>query len=131
MKVNGQLAPCVHNFSYSFIPIFMKLYRCLDHALKMCVWFGYNPQINFETFFRNLNLVLFQTFYNESEWTVGTLCAQLLLQFYSDSFKLYRCPDHALKLCVWFGYNPQINFEIFCSQFELSRFSDIFTVKVN
>ena len=46
MKVNGQLAPCVRNFfSYSFISIHMKLYRCLDHALKMCVWFGYNPQL--------------------------------------------------------------------------------------
>ena len=33
-----------------FIPILLKLYRRLDHALKMCIWFGYNPQINFDTF---------------------------------------------------------------------------------
>ena len=31
----------------SGIPILLKLYRCLHHALKMCMWFGYNPQINF------------------------------------------------------------------------------------
>ena len=39
----------------SGIPILLKLYRCCDHALKMCMWFGYNPQINFYHFFRNLN----------------------------------------------------------------------------
>ena len=33
-------------------------------------------------------------------------------QFYSDSFQtvqMYRCPDHELKICMWFEYNPQIN----------------------
>ena len=29
----------------------------------------------------------FGYFDNESEWTVGTSCAQLLLQFYSDYFE--------------------------------------------
>ena len=42
-----EYVPCVRNSSYSFIPILLKLYRCLHHALKMCMWFGYNPQINF------------------------------------------------------------------------------------
>ena len=32
MKVYG------HSF-YSFIPILLKLYRCLDRALKICMWF--------------------------------------------------------------------------------------------
>ena len=31
----------------SGIPILLRLYRCLDLALKMCMYFGYNPQINF------------------------------------------------------------------------------------
>ena len=62
MKVNGQWVPCVHNSSNSFIPILLKLYRCIDHALKMCMWFGYNRQINFDTFFRNLNFVVFRAF---------------------------------------------------------------------
>ena len=47
MKVNRQRVPCVHNSSYSFIPIILKLYRCLHHTLKMCMCFGYNPQVNF------------------------------------------------------------------------------------
>ena len=48
----------MRNSSYSFIPILLKL-RCCDHALKICMWFGYNPQINFCHFFRNLNLAIF------------------------------------------------------------------------
>ena len=51
------------------------------------MWFGYNPQIKFFHFFRNLNLAIFRHFHNESEWAVGTLCAQLLLQFHANSFK--------------------------------------------
>ena len=77
----------MRNSSYSFILILLKLYRCCDHALKICMWFGYNPQINFCHFFRNLNLAIFGHFDNESEWAVGTLCAQLLLQFHANSFK--------------------------------------------
>ena len=46
MKVNGQCVPCVQ-----------------QHDLKLYVWFGYNPQNNFVTFFTvNLNLVVFQAF---------------------------------------------------------------------
>ena len=41
----------------------------------------------FVTFYRNLNLVTFRRFYYQSEKIVGTLCAQLLLQFYIDSFE--------------------------------------------
>ena len=47
MKVNGQWVPRGRNSSYSFILILLKLYRCYDHALKICMWFGYNPQTNF------------------------------------------------------------------------------------
>ena len=39
-------------------------------------------------------------------------------------------PTH-LKLCIWFEYNPPINFCYFVSQFELSPFSDMLTMKVN
>ena len=81
----------MRNSSFSFIPILLKLYRCCDHALKICMWFGYNPQINFCHFFRNLNLaIFFRHFHNESEWAVGSLCAQLLLQFHANSFKTLR-----------------------------------------
>ena len=43
--------PCVCNCSYSFVPILLKLFRCLDHAFKMYIFDGYNPQINFDVFF--------------------------------------------------------------------------------
>ena len=52
----------------------------------------------------------FKHFYNENEWSLRTLCAQLLLQFYSDSFETGRMSWPCLEVCMWFEYNPQINF---------------------
>ena len=40
----------MRNSSYSFTPILFKLYRCFGNGLKMCICFGYNPQIFFATF---------------------------------------------------------------------------------
>ena len=72
MKVNGKWVPCVHNSSYSLIQILSKLYRHCDRALKICMWLGYTPQINFCHFLSNLNLVIFRTFsHPESELPVG------------------------------------------------------------
>ena len=85
MKVNGQWIPCVRNSSYSFMPIHLKLYMCYGHGLKISMWFGYNTWIFFVIFFHNLNLVIF--FGHFSEWIEGTLCAHLLLQFYTDTFE--------------------------------------------
>ena len=87
MKVNGQWVPCVRNSSDSFMPIHLKLYMCYGHGLKICMWFGYNSWIIFFFifFFHNLNLVIF--FGHFSEWIEGTLCAQLLLQFNTDTFE--------------------------------------------
>ena len=131
MKVNRQRVPYVRNSSYSFIPIILKLYRCLHHTLKMCMWFGYNPQIIFWHLFCKLNLVVFRYLDNESEWTVGALCAQLLLQFLIQILLiLYRCLDDALKICMCFDIILRLIFDTF-SQFELSRFSGIYTMKVN
>ena len=59
--------PCVRNSSYSFMPILSKLYICFCHGLKICMWFGYYPEIIFCHFFRNLNLVIFRRFYYQSE----------------------------------------------------------------
>ena len=42
------------------MPILLKLYRCFCHDLKICVWFGYYPEIIFCHFFCNLNLVIFK-----------------------------------------------------------------------
>ena len=61
------------NSSYNLIPILLKLCRQCDHALKICMWLGYTPQINFcHFFFHNLNLVIFWTFLHlESGLPVG------------------------------------------------------------
>ena len=40
--------------------ILLKLYRCFCHDLKICMWFGYYPEIIFCHFFCNLNLVIFK-----------------------------------------------------------------------
>ena len=82
MKVNGQWVPCVRNSSYSFMPIHLKLYMCYGHGLKICMCFGYN---SFLSFFLQFELSHF--FGHFSEWIEGTLCAQLLLQFYTDTFE--------------------------------------------
>ena len=74
------------------MPILLKLYRCFCHDLKICMWFGYYPEIIFCHFFCNLNLVIFKCFYYQSEKIVGTLCAQL-----------HSCFGHGLKICMWFG----------------------------
>ena len=74
MKVNGQWVACIR----------------FSSVLKMCMWFGYNPQIKFAQSF-------FGYFDNESKLTVGTSCAQLL-QFYSDSFETIQIHDHALNM---------------------------------
>ena len=47
------------------------------------MWFGYNVQIIFCYFFRKLNLAIFKAL----SITMLTLWAQLLLQFYYDSFE--------------------------------------------
>ena len=59
----------MRNSSYNLILILFKLCRHCDHALKICMWLGYTPQI---IFFYNLNLVIFWTFLHlESDLPVG------------------------------------------------------------
>ena len=43
--------PCERNFSYNFIPIVLKLYRCFCQGWNICITFGYDLQINFYNFF--------------------------------------------------------------------------------
>ena len=42
------------------MPILLKVYRCFCDGLKMFMWFGYYPQINFCHIFSILNLVIFE-----------------------------------------------------------------------
>ena len=64
----------MRNSSYNLMPILLKLYGHCDHVLKICMWLGYTPQINFCHFYCNLNIVIFRTFSHlESEVPVGGL----------------------------------------------------------
>ena len=46
-NVNGRGIPCGPKSSYSFIQIRSKVHWCFVHGLKICMWIGYNPLINF------------------------------------------------------------------------------------
>ena len=72
------------NSSYNLIPILLKLCKHCDHALKICMWLGYTPQINFCPFFYNFNLVVFfLTFLHlENDLPVGDIV------FHKHIFKL-------------------------------------------
>ena len=41
------------------MPIFLKLCTCFRHGLEICIWFAYNPWINFCHFFYFVNFVIF------------------------------------------------------------------------
>ena len=86
----------------SFIQILLKLHWCFGHGLKICMWFGYNPQIIFCLFFRKLNLAILTGIIDNNvmdrEYLVGPTPPTVLYQFFRNF--------------MWFGYNPQINFTI-------------------
>ena len=111
MKVYRQWVPCEHNSSYNFIPIFLKLCTCFRHGLEMCMWFGYNPWTNFCHFFHFVNFVIF--------------CPQILWKCIDSGYHVRATPYttsclsllnfahlfvHGLKMCMWFGFNPAVNF---------------------
>ena len=57
----------------------LKLYRYLGHGLKMCILFGYNPQIIFCHFFQKMNIVIFAAKVNRIQ---GILCIKLFMIAY-------------------------------------------------
>ena len=103
--------PCERNSSYNFIPVFMKLCTCFCHGMEMCMWFGYNPWINFCHFFHFVNFVIFWPQilwkYIDSGYLVNATpytISRLSLCNFAHLF----C--HGLKMCMWFGFNPALNF---------------------
>ena len=137
----SQWVLCERNSSYNFIPIFMKLCRCFCHGLEMCTWFGYNPWINFCHFFHFVNFVIFwplilwksrDSGYLVSATPYTTSC--LSLCHFAHLF------FHGLKMCIWFEFNPAVNFCHFSILLPLSFFAgatstspkfDIFSVFEN
>ena len=104
------------------------------HGLEMCMWFGYNPWINFCHFFHLVNFVIFWP-QIRPDMTEKLLTGTLSLNttnLTSDSMKVYRlwvpckrnslynfmpifiqlctCFCHGLEMCMWFGFNPAVNF---------------------
>ena len=66
------------------MPIPLKLYRCLGHGLKMCILFGYNPQMSFDHFIYKMHQVICPTKVN--------MCYRYLVYaspptFHVDSFE--------------------------------------------
>ena len=109
-----QYEPCGRNSSYSFILILLKLYSSLDHALKICMRFGYNPQINFSHIFLQFELSHFSgilTMKVNGQWVPCVRNSSY--SFIPINLKFYICLDNALKICMWYGYSPQFNFYYF------------------
>ena len=84
------------------------------------------------TFFHKFNLAIFQAFL-QSKWIDSgyLVCATpptVLCRFFVGNFTDVFC--HGLKICMWFGYSPQI---ICCHFFPeaWNHFFSIFTIKVN
>ena len=102
VKMLWQWVPCERNSSYNFIPIFLKLCTCFRHGLDICMWFGYIPWINFCHFFHFVNFVIF--------WP------QILWKSRDSGYLVSATPHTILYrslwnfACIWFGYNPWINF---------------------
>ena len=89
-------------------PIVLKLCRCFSHGLKMCMWFGYNHKISFNRFF----LVVFQA-QTLSKCIGSGYLVSAIPSTVIGCLKLYTCFCHGLKMCMWVGYNPPINFITF------------------
>ena len=72
----------------SFIQILSKLHWCFGHGLKICMWFGYNPQIIFCYFLCKLNFVIFQALYikkcMDRGYLVGATPPTVLYRFFRN-----------------------------------------------
>ena len=102
----------------------MKLCTCFCHGLEICTCFGYNPWINFCHFFHFVN---FGHFWPQILWkcidsgylisaTPYTISCLSLCNFAHLFF-------HGLKMCMWFGFNPAVNFCHFSTLLTLSVFA--------
>ena len=106
-KVNGVKVFCVGNSSYNFMPIPLKLYRSLENGMHI-IWIkssGY-----FCYFFSQVKLIHFIAKQNGfNVFCVGSSS----YSFMPLPLKLYRCLGHGLKMCISFGYTPQVIFRLF------------------
>ena len=87
---------------WNFAHVFSMVWRCA-YGLDIILAFI------FVTFSTLRTLSFSDLRFYENVVTVGTLWAQLLIQFYTDLFETLYI-RHGLEMCIWFGYNPWINF---------------------
>ena len=122
MKMLWQGVPCERNSSYNFMLIFLKLCTCFCHGLEMCIWFGYNPWINFCHFF-HLWTLSFMTSDSMKVYRQWLPCKRNSLYNFMPVF-MQLCTSffHGLKMCMWFGFNPAVNFCHFSTLLTLSVF---------
>ena len=125
MKVYRQWVPCERNSSYNFIPILLKPCTRFFHGLEMCMWFEYNPCINFYHFFHFVNFCHFLTSDSVKGYRQWVPCEHnSSYNFILILLKPCTCFFHGLEMCMWFEYNPCINFCHFFHFVNLS-FSDL------
>ena len=110
--------------------LLIQFYTDLFETLHMfspwsedCMWFGYNPCINFCHIFH------FVIFWPQILWKFidsGYLVSATLHErnssynFISTVLKFCTCFLHGLEMCMWFWYSPWINF---CYLFHFVIFS--------
>ena len=102
----------------------MKLCTCFCHGLEMCTWFGYNPWVNFCHFFRFVNFVIF---WPQILWKCIDSGYLVSATPYTTSW-LSLCNFahlffHGLKMCMWFEFNPAVDFCHFSILLTLSFFA--------
>ena len=108
MKMYRQRVHCERNSSYNCIPIFLKFCICFRHGLEM--WFGYNWWIilslfhfaNFVIFWPQILWKCIDSGYHVRATPYTTSCLSL--------FNFAHLFVHGLKMCMWFGFNPAVNF---------------------
>ena len=102
----------------------MKLCTCFCPGLEMCIWFGCNPWINFYCFFHFVNFVIFwpQILWKciDSGYLVSAIPYTISCLSLCNFAHLFF---HGLKMCMWFGFNPAVNFCNFSTLLTLSFFA--------
>ena len=104
-KVYRQWVPCNRNSLYNFILIFMQLWTSVFHDLKMCLWFGFNPAVNFCHF----STLLTSSFFNflqvrhQLHWSsifmLVLSCCRSVFWHYDVSFWRHFPPN--IKTSIW------------------------------
>ena len=109
-----------HTILYRSLWNFAHVFACLE----MCLWFDYNLWINFCHFFHFVNFVIFwpQILWKwlDSGYLVSATPYTISCLFLCNFAHLFF---HGLKMCMWFGFKPAVNFCHFSTLLTLSFFA--------